>query len=110
MKFNSFELHHILQHDNAAADALTQLGSSHEQPPPGVFVQDLIKSSIRLDEDNSTPVLGTPPGLEIEAIMESSLSTFGSDQYRSMKSRPGTWDTGPRGTSFTTVSCIIVVL
>jgi hypothetical protein len=31
-KFDSFELHHILRRDNEAADALSQLGSSHEQP------------------------------------------------------------------------------
>jgi hypothetical protein len=60
-KFNSFELHHILRRDNEAVDALTQLGSSHKQAPSGVFIQDLIKPSIRLDEDNPTPTLGTDP-------------------------------------------------
>jgi hypothetical protein len=60
-KFNGFELHHVLQHHNEANDALARLGSSREQPPPGVFIQDLIKLSIRLDEDNPTPTLGTQP-------------------------------------------------
>jgi ribonuclease HI len=29
-KIDGFELHHILQHDNEAADALARLGSSHK--------------------------------------------------------------------------------
>jgi ribonuclease HI len=45
-KFDAFELHHILRHDNEATDALTHLGCSHEKPPSGVFVHDLIKPSI----------------------------------------------------------------
>jgi hypothetical protein len=36
-KFDGFELHHILRRDNEAANALAQLGSSHEPTPPGVF-------------------------------------------------------------------------
>jgi ribonuclease HI len=51
-KFDGFELHHILRWDNEAADALAQLGSSREQPPLGVFVQDLIKPSIQLKKDS----------------------------------------------------------
>jgi hypothetical protein len=61
-KFDGFELHHILWWDNEAADALMRLGSSHEKPPPGVFIQDLIKSSNWLDEDSPTPAPGTPSG------------------------------------------------
>jgi ribonuclease HI len=74
-KFDSFELHHILQQDNEAADALDWLKLSHEPPPPGVFAQDLLKPSIRLKEDipipkleispnvdNLVPALGTPSG------------------------------------------------
>jgi hypothetical protein len=37
-KFNSSGLHHVLRCDNEAADALTRLRSSREQPPPGVFI------------------------------------------------------------------------
>jgi hypothetical protein len=58
-KFNSFEVHHILQQDNEAADALTSFGSSHESPHPGVFAQDLLKPSIRLREDIPEPMSGT---------------------------------------------------
>jgi ribonuclease HI len=45
-KFDGFKLHHILQRDNETADVLAGLGSSSEQPLPGIFIQDLIKSSI----------------------------------------------------------------
>jgi ribonuclease HI len=44
--FDGFKLHHILRRDDEVADALTRLGSSHEPPPPGVFTQDLFKTSI----------------------------------------------------------------
>jgi ribonuclease HI len=58
-KFDGFELHHILRHDNEAANTLARLKSSHGQSLPGVFIQDLIKSSVRLDEDDLVPMLGT---------------------------------------------------
>jgi hypothetical protein len=58
-KFDAFKLHHIIQRDNKAVDALTRLGSSHDQPPLGVFVQDLIKPSIRLKECSPVIVVGT---------------------------------------------------
>jgi hypothetical protein len=58
-KFNGFELHYVLRCDNEAADTLARLKSSHIQPPPGVFVQDLVKPSIRLNEDDLVPALGT---------------------------------------------------
>jgi hypothetical protein len=61
-KFHGFKLHHVLRHNNKAADTLTQLGPSHEQPPLGVLLQDLIKSSIQLNEDSPAPASGTLPG------------------------------------------------
>jgi hypothetical protein len=74
-KFDGFELHHIPRRDNEATDALTRLGLSCEPPPPGVFTHDLLKLSIRLEEDilvhspgtsldegSSVPAPGTPPG------------------------------------------------
>jgi hypothetical protein len=73
-KFYGFELHRILQRDNEVADALAQLGSSCEPPPPRVITQDLFKPSIRLEEDisvrlpesslgkgSSIPAPGVPP-------------------------------------------------
>jgi hypothetical protein len=61
-KFDCFELQHILRRDNEAIDALTQVGSSREDPPSGVFVQDLTKPSIRLDEKRPAVASGTSPG------------------------------------------------
>jgi ribonuclease HI len=57
VKFNGFELLHILQWDNKATNVLALLGLGHESPPPGVFAQDLFKPSIRLEEDCNTPCL-----------------------------------------------------
>jgi hypothetical protein len=57
-KFDGFELHHILRRDNKAADALAQLRSSCEPPPPGIFTHDLFKPSIRLEENILVPKLG----------------------------------------------------
>jgi hypothetical protein len=61
-KVDGFELQHILRQDNEATDALTQLESSREPPPPGVFTQDLFNPSIRLEEDIPVPVPGISPG------------------------------------------------
>jgi hypothetical protein len=64
-KIDGFKLHHILQQNNKAADALARLGSSHEPPPLGVFTHDLFKPSIHLEEDCLVPTLGAPPGKDI---------------------------------------------
>jgi hypothetical protein len=61
-KFDGFELHHILRHDNEAADALARLGSSRKPPPPSVFVHDLFKPSIWLEEDDPAPAPGISSG------------------------------------------------
>jgi hypothetical protein len=61
-KFDDFELHHILRWDKEAADTLVRLGSSREQPPSGVFMQDLIKATIWLEKDITAPSPGTLPG------------------------------------------------
>jgi hypothetical protein len=54
-KFDDFKLHHILQRDNEAPNALAWLGSSCGQHPLGVFVQDLARPSIWLDEYDLAP-------------------------------------------------------
>jgi hypothetical protein len=71
-KINGFELHHILQRDNESADALARVGSSWESPPPSIFVQDLFKPSIRLEEDAPTILPGTSPS---EGALVSVIST-----------------------------------
>jgi ribonuclease HI len=40
-KFEGLEFHHVERDRNAAADALSKLGSSWAQVPPGVFVQEI---------------------------------------------------------------------
>jgi ribonuclease HI len=60
-KFDGFKLRHILRQDNEADDALARLGLSREPHPPGVFMQDLFKPSIRLEEDVLVHSLGTSP-------------------------------------------------
>jgi hypothetical protein len=37
-KFEGLEFHHVERDRNAAADALSKLGSSQAQAPPGIFV------------------------------------------------------------------------
>jgi hypothetical protein len=45
---------------NAAADALSKLGSSQTQVPPGVFVQEVPRLSISLDRAEEFNVLSQP--------------------------------------------------
>jgi hypothetical protein len=42
------EFHHIERDLNMAADALSKLGSSQAQAPPGVFVQEVQQPSVTL--------------------------------------------------------------
>jgi hypothetical protein len=45
---------------NAAADALSKLGSSRTQVPPGVFVQEVLRSSISLYRAEECNILSQP--------------------------------------------------
>jgi hypothetical protein len=47
-KFEGLEFHHVERDRNTAADALSKLGSSRTQVPPGVFVQEVLHPSISL--------------------------------------------------------------
>jgi PDZ domain-containing secreted protein len=49
-KFEGLEFLHMKRDRNAAADALSKLGSSRAQAPPGIFVQEISQSSILLDQ------------------------------------------------------------
>jgi ribonuclease HI len=46
-KFSDLEVHHVLWEHNVGADALSKLGSTRAQVPPGVFVQELKQPSIK---------------------------------------------------------------
>jgi hypothetical protein len=48
-KFEGLEFHHMERDRNAAADALSKMGSSRAQVPPGVFVQEIQQPSIAID-------------------------------------------------------------
>jgi hypothetical protein len=48
-KFEGLEFHHVERDRNAAADALSKLGSSWAQAPPGIFVQEISQPSILSD-------------------------------------------------------------
>ena len=52
-KFEGLEFHHVERDRNAAADALSKLGSSRAQVPPGIFVQEVSRPSIPLDQIKS---------------------------------------------------------
>jgi ribonuclease HI len=50
-KFYGIEYTHMVCDKNQAANALSKLGSSRAQAPQGVFIQDLVKPSIKEEED-----------------------------------------------------------
>jgi len=52
-KFYGLEFHHVVRDHNKAADELAKMGSTREGVPPGVFIQDLIKPSIKINPDGT---------------------------------------------------------
>jgi ribonuclease HI len=59
-KFEDLEFHHVERDRNTAADALSKLGSSRTQVPLGVFVQEVLHSSISLDRVEECNILSQP--------------------------------------------------
>jgi ribonuclease HI len=57
-KFYGIEYTHVVRDKNQAADELSKLGSSRAQVPHGMFVQDLVKPSIK---EEANQVVRTPP-------------------------------------------------
>jgi hypothetical protein len=49
-KIEGLEFHHVERDRNAAVDALSKLGSSQAQVPPGIFVQEISHPSILSDQ------------------------------------------------------------
>jgi hypothetical protein len=70
-KFYGVEYSHVVRDRNQAEDALSKLGSSRAQVLHGVFVQDLLKPSIKQEDD---PVVEKPPVLPLVAIVPSSTT------------------------------------
>jgi hypothetical protein len=56
-KFEGLEFHHVERDRNAASDALSKLGSSRAQVPPGVFVQEIQQLSVAIDQMEECHVL-----------------------------------------------------
>jgi ribonuclease HI len=59
-KFEGLEFHHVERDCNAVADALSKLGSSWTQVPPGVFVQEVSRLSISRDRVEECNALSQP--------------------------------------------------
>ena len=62
--FYGLEFHYVPRDNNLAADALSKLGSHRLEVPSGVFIQELIKLSIK----ESTPT--EDPKRQVLAIRE----------------------------------------
>jgi hypothetical protein len=77
-KFYGIEYTHVIRDKNQAADELSKLGSSQAQVPHGMFVQDLVKPSVKEEADQ---VVEKPPDQPLVAtvpppsITESSSTT-----------------------------------
>jgi hypothetical protein len=56
-KFKGLEFHHVERDHNAAADALSKLGSIRAQVPPGVFVQEIQEPSVATNHMEECHVL-----------------------------------------------------
>jgi ribonuclease HI len=59
-KFEGLEFHHVERDCNAAADALSKLGSSRAQVPPEIFIQQVSRPSIPLDQMEECNTLSQP--------------------------------------------------
>jgi hypothetical protein len=59
-KFEGLEFHHVERDHNAATDALSKLGSSRAQAPPGIFVQEIQQPSIAMDQVEECNALSQP--------------------------------------------------
>ena len=71
-KFEGLEFHHVERDRNAAADALSKLGSSRAQAPPGIFVQEISQPSIitdQMEECNALSQLEADPNDWRESII-----------------------------------------
>ena len=59
-KFEGLEFHHVERDRNTAADTLSKLGSGRTQVPPGVFVQEIARPSISIDQTEECNIVDQP--------------------------------------------------
>jgi ribonuclease HI len=62
--FLSYDIKHVRQEDNMAADTLSKLGSSRKSVPPGVFLEHLHVPSVKM-VDPENPELASTPVMEV---------------------------------------------
>jgi hypothetical protein len=74
-KFYGIEYTHVVRDKNQAANELSKLGSSRAQVPHGVFVQDLVKPSIKEEADQ---VVEKPPNQPLVATVPPPSTTESS--------------------------------
>jgi ribonuclease HI len=67
-KFYGLEFHHVVRHNNVAADVLSKLGSTRAQVPAGVFVHELHAPSIPEPTPTTTDLAHPPAGQEVMMI------------------------------------------
>jgi hypothetical protein len=79
-KFYGNEYTHVVRDKHQAADELSKLGSSQAQVPHGVFVQDLLKPSIKEEADQVVKkpldqplVAAVPPPSNTESSLTTSV-------------------------------------
>jgi hypothetical protein len=65
-KFYGIKYTHVVQDKNQAADEVSKLGSSQAQVPHGVFVQNLVKPSIKEEVDQ---MVKKPPDQPLVAMV-----------------------------------------
>jgi ribonuclease HI len=65
-KFYGLEFHHVVRADNEAVDKLSKLGSTQAEIHHGVFIQDLVKTSIDKEEK---PVAEQPSADQLVATV-----------------------------------------
>jgi hypothetical protein len=75
-KFSGLEVHHVLREHNVGADILSKLGSTRAQVPPGVFVQELKKPSIKSSPQVSTGAGPQQPDREVMTLGEDWREAF----------------------------------
>jgi ribonuclease HI len=75
-KFCSLEVHHVLQEHNVGVDALSKLGSTRAQVPPGVFVQELKQPSIKSSPQVTIDAGPQQPDLEVMVLGEDWREAF----------------------------------
>jgi hypothetical protein len=88
-KFYGVEYTHVVRDKNNAADELSKLGSSRAKVPHGIFMQDLVKPSIKEEEDH---VVEKPSDQQLVATVPPPIITEPFPTTPAMPSTPDNSD------------------